>query len=206
MPPASDAWNAARLRVLVVHDEELVQLGFRLLLGEQAWVERCLAAPDATTARALAVRWRPDLALVDAGLVGARVANLVGELRATRRDTYILLLANVEAMTRATVRALGADGFMSRRWPARAMLDAMRPELHQAPVLGSRPNASHLSTRQQEILYLIAAGATNAEIARRLYLSPETVKQHTVALYRKLGVHTRMHAVRVARESGLLAA
>jgi DNA-binding NarL/FixJ family response regulator len=195
-----------RLRVLVIDDEELVQLGFRLLLGEQDWVERCLAAMDRSKALELADRWQPNLVLIDAGLVGARASNLVSTLRARRSNTRVLLLTTVDAMTPPTALALGADGHICKRWPARAMLDVMRPSRHQAAGVRTRARSdSSLSTRQREILYLIAAGATNAEIARRLYLSPDTVKQHATALYRKLGVHTRMHAVRVARESGLLA-
>jgi DNA-binding NarL/FixJ family response regulator len=120
---------------------------------------------------------------------------------ARQLDTRIPLLTTVDVMTRDTVVALGVDAHISRRWPARAMLDVMRPERRHAASVGrAERSASSLSSRQREILYLIAAGATNAEIARRLYLSPDTVKQHATALYRKLGVHTRMRGQGCAGE------
>lgn len=62
-----------------------------------------------------------------------------------------------------------------------------------------------LSARQREILSWIACGETNAEIAERLYLSHHTVKQHTSALYRKLNVRNRTHAVEAARRLGIIA-
>jgi two-component system response regulator DesR len=62
-----------------------------------------------------------------------------------------------------------------------------------------------LSEREREVLELIAAGYTNKEIAEELYLSPHTVKEHTSALYRKLGARNRAEAVQRAQRIGLLA-
>ena len=63
--------------------------------------------------------------------------------------------------------------------------------------------ATPLSEREREVLTLIASGATNREIAKRLYLSPHTVKEHASALYRKLGVKNRAEAARRAERLGL---
>jgi two-component system response regulator DesR len=60
-----------------------------------------------------------------------------------------------------------------------------------------------LTVREREVLVLIASGATNAEIAARLFLSPHTVKEHTSALYRKLGVRNRAQAVQRGQRIGL---
>jgi two-component system response regulator DesR len=70
---------------------------------------------------------------------------------------------------------------------------------HEAP--GGPP----LSDREREVLDLIASGATNREIAGRLYLSPHTVKEHTSSLYRKLSVRNRAEAVTKAQRLGLIA-
>ena len=70
---------------------------------------------------------------------------------------------------------------------------------HEAP--GGPP----LSDREREVLDLIASGATNREIAGRLYLSPHTVKEHTSSLYRKLAVRNRAEAVQKAQRLGLIA-
>jgi two-component system response regulator DesR len=64
--------------------------------------------------------------------------------------------------------------------------------------------APPLSERERQVLEAVAAGATNREIAERLFLSPHTVKEHTSALYRKLGARNRAEAVRRAQRVGLL--
>jgi ATP/maltotriose-dependent transcriptional regulator MalT len=63
--------------------------------------------------------------------------------------------------------------------------------------------ATPLSSREREVLELIGAGATNREIAERLFLSPHTIKDHTTALYRKLDVRNRAEATRKAQQLGL---
>jgi two-component system response regulator DesR len=68
----------------------------------------------------------------------------------------------------------------------------------------ARQPAPLLSDREREVLEEIAAGATNREIAERLFLSPHTVKEHTSAVYRKLGARNRAEAVRRAQRIGLL--
>jgi ATP/maltotriose-dependent transcriptional regulator MalT len=72
-------------------------------------------------------------------------------------------------------------------------------------VFGRREDAPEtpLSEREREVLGLIATGATNKEIAARLFLSPHTVKEHASALYRKLGVKNRAEATRRAERLGL---
>jgi two-component system response regulator DesR len=67
----------------------------------------------------------------------------------------------------------------------------------------SEQPAKPLSEREREVLALIASGATNKEIAGRLYLSPHTVKEHTSSLYRKLGARNRAEAVQRAERLGL---
>jgi two-component system response regulator DesR len=64
--------------------------------------------------------------------------------------------------------------------------------------------AAPLSEREREVLSLMAAGETNAEIAARLYLSPHTIKDHASSVYRKLGVRNRAEAVRQAERLGLI--
>jgi DNA-binding NarL/FixJ family response regulator len=67
----------------------------------------------------------------------------------------------------------------------------------------NEPAPAHLSAREREVLALMAGGATNREIADRLYLSPHTVKDHTSSLYRKLEVRNRTEAVQRAERLGL---
>jgi two-component system response regulator DesR len=194
------------LRVLVVDDSDLVQCGFRLLLGRQPWIERCLPARDVVSAVALARRFEPQVALLNADALDCVPAAFVRDLRQIAPGVRVLLLTQANAVATGTLLAIGVDGFLAHRSPARDLLGAIRfggtdisaPQQHTA-------NTATLSARQHEILRLIADGDTNAEIATRLYLSRHTVKQHTSALYKKLGVRNRIHAIQTAQRQGLIA-
>jgi DNA-binding NarL/FixJ family response regulator len=195
-----------RLRVLVVDDHDVVQWGFRLLLGEQPWVERCLSARTAQEALHLTANLRPDVALVDLFLAGESGADLCESIRAASPETRVLLISGAGRMSAAAARAAGASGFVSKDWDADDVVAAVRrvgmgmtmfePKAQQPEPL--------LSEREREVLELIAAGSTNREIAERLYLSPHTVKEHTSAVYRKLHARNRAEAVQRAQRVGLL--
>jgi two-component system response regulator DesR len=192
--------------VLLLDDEEIVQWGFRLLLGNESWVERCLAAGDAKGALELAHRFEPHVALIDSEALGGDPADFCRALRRLCARTRILLLTQSDVIAPSTVRAAGAAGYVSRGWAVGELLQAIRSaSAGRAIQPHPLPGQSSLSARQQEVLQLIADGSTNSEIAVRLYLSRDTVKQHTVALYRKLGARNRTHAVQTARRRGLIA-
>jgi two-component system response regulator DesR len=195
-----------KLRVLVVDDHDVVHWGFRLLLERQPWVERCVAAAGATEALEQARRLRPHVALVDLLLRDESGAELCEELRSASPETRILLLSGVGSISPAVARASGASGFVSKQLGAGDIVKAVRMVALGMEVFGreeERPGA--LSGREREVVGLIAAGATNREIAKRLYLSPHTVKEHTSAIYRKLGVRNRAEAVKRAQRLGIIA-
>ena len=102
-------------------------------------------------------------------------------------------------------KAAGASGFVSKDWSADEVAMAVRMGGRGMTVCGRQEEApaTPLSDREREVLTLIASGATNREIAERLYLSPHTVKEHASALYRKLGVKNRAEATRRAERLGL---
>ena len=102
-------------------------------------------------------------------------------------------------------QATGATGFVPKDWPAADVVMAVRMVANGMTVFGApdTPIPQPLSAREQEVLELIARGATNQEIATTLALSPHTVKDHASALYRKLDVRNRSEAVRRAARLGL---
>jgi DNA-binding NarL/FixJ family response regulator len=204
MSPA--AASQRKLRVLVVDDHDVVHWGFRVLLGEQPWVERCLAARTGAEALELLRTFSADVALVDLFLVGESGADVCASIRRDSPGTRVLLISGAGRMSPAAARAAGASGFVSKDWEAREVARAVR-----AVGLGmtmfapkSEQPTPLLSEREREVLDLIAAGSTNREIAGRLFLSPHTVKEHTSALYRKLGARNRAEAVQRAQRVGLL--
>ncbi|MDQ6818049.1 MAG: response regulator transcription factor [Actinomycetota bacterium] len=195
-----------RLRVLVVDDHEVVHWGFRVLLGEQSWVERCLAARTGAEALELARNFHPDVALVDLFLAGESGAELCEAIREASPSTRVLLISGAGRMSPATARAAGASGFVSKDAGAAEVAMAVRRVGMGMTTFAPKAEqpAPLLSEREREVLELIAAGSTNREIAQRLYLSPHTVKEHTSALYRKLNARNRAEAVQRAQRIGLL--
>ncbi len=195
-----------RLRVLVVDDHDVVQWGFRVLLGEQPWVERCLAARTGAEALELVRRFRPHVALVDLFLSGESGADVSMLIRRASPSTRVLLISGAGRMSPAAARAAGASGFVSKDLEARDVAAAVRMVGMGMTMFAPKSDqpAPLLSEREREVLDLIAAGSTNREIAQHLYLSPHTVKEHTSALYRKLGARNRAEAVQRAQRIGLL--
>jgi DNA-binding NarL/FixJ family response regulator len=195
-----------KLRVLVVDDHDVVHWGFRVLLGEQPWVEHCLAARTGAEALALLPTLKPDVALVDLFLVGESGADVCDSIRRASPSTRVLLISGAGRMSPAAARAAGASGFVSKDLEAREVVRAVRTVglgMTVFPRKSDQP-APLLSEREREVLDLIAAGSTNREIAARLFLSPHTVKEHTSALYRKLNARNRAEAVQRAQRVGLL--
>ena len=194
-----------RLRVMVVDDHDVVHWGFRLMLGEQPWVERFLSARSGDEAVEMAARYEPHVALVDLFLGEESGAEVCERVRARSPVTRVLLISGAGRLSPSAARAAGASGFVSKDWDAGDVARAVRmvglgmtvfePQREAAPTM--------LSEREREVLALIASGATNREIAGALFLSPHTVKEHTSAIYRKLEVRNRAEAVQRAQRLGL---
>ena len=195
------------LRVLVADDHDVVHWGFRLLLERQSWVRQCAAATTADEALELAERMQPDVALVDLFLGEASGAELTAELLARSPKTRVLLISGAGTVSRGVARAAGASGFVSKDWGAPDIVKAVRMVGLDMEVFGaqSENEPPSLTKREREVLGEIATGATNREIGERLYLSPHTIKEHTSAIYRKLGVRNRAAAVKRAQRIGLVA-
>ncbi len=118
----------------------------------------------------------------------------------------MLLISGAGRMSPAAARAAGASGFISKDSPAREVVAAVRTVGFGMTMFAPKAEQPEplLTEREREVLDLIAAGSTNREIAEQLYLSPHTVKEHTSALYRKLGARNRAEAVQRAQRIGLL--
>jgi DNA-binding NarL/FixJ family response regulator len=199
--------SPGRLRVLVVDDHDVVHWGFRLMLTQQSWVERCVSAHSGEEAMALAGRYRPHVALVDLFIGEESGAEICERIRAAEPSTRVLLFSGAGDISPSAARAAGASGFVYKDWPAPRIASAVRAvglgktvfERHE------RQETLGLSSRERAVLELMASGATNPEIADTLHLSKHTVKEHTSAVYRKLGVRNRTEAVQRGQRLGLLA-
>jgi DNA-binding NarL/FixJ family response regulator len=198
-----------RLRVLVVDDHDVVHWGFRLMLSQQPWVERCVSALSGEEALGLAGRYRPHVALVDLFIGDESGAEVCERLRAAEPGTRVLLFSGAGEISPRAARAAGASGFASKDWPARRIASAVRMVGMGGTVFDARreeptARAMGLSERERDVLVLMADGKTNPEIGEALHLSRHTVKEHSSAVYRKLGVRNRTEAVQRAQRLGLV--
>jgi DNA-binding NarL/FixJ family response regulator len=196
-----------RLRLLAVDDHEVVRWGFRLLMADQPWIERCLTAGTPEEALDLAARYRPHVAVIDLFMGDSSGAELCSTLRERQPATKVLLISGAGWLSPAAARAAGASGFVPKDWDAADVTSAVRMVANGMTVFVPREErpAAGLSARERQIVELMAQGSTNGEIAGELHLSPHTVKDHASAVYRKLGVRNRAEAVRRAERLGLTA-
>ena len=160
----------------------------------------------------------PDVVLMDLQF-GARSqatgADATRRIRALDAAPYVLVLTNYDsdADILGAVEA-GASGYLLKDAPPHELIAAVRAaaagESALAPVIASRllsrmraPQAS-LSSREIEVLELVAAGRSNTEVAGDLFVSETTVKSHLAHIFTKLGVSSRTAAVSAARTRGIL--
>jgi DNA-binding NarL/FixJ family response regulator len=220
--------SGAKLRVLVADDHALVRHGFRSILAGEHDIEVIGEASDGREAVAIATRDRPDVVLMD-----IRMPVLDG-IEATRAITEDPLVSNTKVIVLTTfdldeyvfgaLRA-GASGFLLKGVEPTELISAVRTVADGAALLepsatrrlieaytggvrdGGHPVATlpdDLTSREIEILALIADGSTNAEIAERLVISPLTVKSHVSRILTKMDARDRTQLVVMAYESGLV--
>jgi DNA-binding NarL/FixJ family response regulator len=153
--------------------------------------------------------FRPDLAVIEAPIEGHDGrSEALARLRQAGGPTMVVALArSVDApLARALVR-YGVRGLILRSTPAMEAVALLRQVAEGQVVfpsavmqhLSGSDELAELSLRQLEVLELLALGASNGEIARRLYISPNTVKFHVREIYTRLGVHNRVEAARLVQ-------
>ena len=212
-------------RVLIADDQALVRAGFRKLLEAAPDIEVVGEAADGREAVDLARRLRPTVVLMD-----IRMPRLDG-IEATRRltadgDGTRVLILTTFGLDDYVYDALtaGASGFMLKDAPPEELLAAVEvvalgdaliaPAVTRSvieefarrapPPSAPPPVLDELTTREREVLELLARGLSNAEIAERLVVSDGTVKTHVAHVLAKLRLRDRVQAVILAYESGMI--
>jgi two-component system response regulator DevR len=197
--------------VLIVDDHPAVREGMRAILETQPDVRVVGAAGSTAEAVALADRLRPGLILLDVRLPGRGGLEACRELRARVPEARILMMSGLPATSPLLhAAAAAADGFLSKessageiirivrevvsgraavdQTSARTMFRSLQTEGALAPQLDS------LSAREREVLALLSEALTNREIAKRLFLSEKTVRNHVSNVLRKLSFTHRTQA------------
>lgn len=199
-----------RLRVMVVDDHDIVHWGLRVMLGRLPWVERSYSAHTGADALAIAGRHDIDVALVDLFLGAESGPEICEQLRARRPELRVLLISGSGQISSRAAVSCGASGFVSKDLSGLEIVRAIRAIADGMTVFSSEPvpeavsPAQDLSEREHQVLALMAAGATNREIAAQLHLSPHTVKEYASSLYRKLEARNRLEAVKRAEKLGII--
>jgi DNA-binding NarL/FixJ family response regulator len=211
------------IRVLIADDQSMVRAGFRMLLSSEKDIEVVAEASDGLEAVAKAARFDPTVILMD-----IRMPELDG-LEATRRilatnDSVQILILTTFGLDEYVYEALraGASGFVLKDDPPEQLISAVRtvaggnallsPEITKQVIRQftrlPRPQPpkelDDLTSREQDILRLIATGLSNAEIGDRLFISETTVKTHVTHILQKLGLRDRVQAVVLAYQAGLI--
>jgi DNA-binding NarL/FixJ family response regulator len=192
--------------VLLVDSSDIIHIGLRVLLRRQPWVTRVLSARRGADAVLLAMRHEPRVALVDLFIGDEYGIEICAAIRRRTPNVRVLLTSSSGTITQHAAHLAGASGFIAKDCSANDLLAALRKAAIEQPRFVWSPDASRgtLSSRQQQILSLMAAGATNQAIADALGLSLDTVKHHTRLIYRRLQVRNRAAAVHLAERLGLL--
>jgi DNA-binding NarL/FixJ family response regulator len=213
------------IRVLIADDQRVVRDGLTMLVGLIEGVEVVAAACDGIHAVELAKRERPDVVLMDLRMPRMEGAEATRQIRASLPDTHVLVLTTyADDQSLFPALAAGAHGYLTKDASAeeieRAIRSLVAGQTHLDPAVqqrlvaaalesrppppgGSAPLPDDLTPREAEVLKLIAAGLSNAQIAQQLVLSGATVKTHVNRIFYKTGARDRAQAVRYAYEHGI---
>lgn len=222
----------APVRVLLVDDQALMRMGFRLVLEAEDGIEVVGEAGDGASAVRQAAVLRPDVVLMDVRMPGMNGIEATEQVVAQGSGVRVLILTtfDLDEYAFAALRA-GASGFLLKDARPAELVAAIRAVSTGDAVVSPRvtrrmlemfsdrlpdgraseggaaaadPRLSQLTSREAEVLRTVAEGMSNAEIAERLFLSEATVKTHVGRILAKLQVRDRVQAVVLAYETGLV--
>jgi DNA-binding NarL/FixJ family response regulator len=212
-----------QVRVLIADGDPLLQDLLSVMIEQDPQMKVVGKAEDGRTAIQMAARLAPDIVLMDDRLPLLDGLQALEAIVAERPDARVLVLTGAACEERA-IRAfrLGARGYVPKRgglavlprairsvmegeaWMERRLSGRLVDELSRLARRAEDQPEAALSAREREVLGLIGCGLTNAQIARKLFLSPYTVKIHVSNILRKLDVPNRTEAALFAMKRGLV--
>lgn len=208
-----EATNNPPIGVMVVDDHPLLREGIAAVLSNDARFAVIAQAGDGREALRQFVRYRPDVTLMDMQMPLMNGADSAAAILELAPQARIVVLATCAGDVQA-LRAIqaGASGYLLKsglRTDLPQIIVAVHNGEHRIPPevraeLARYIDTEALSARETEVLFIVAAGNSNKQVARKLGISEETVKVHMRAILAKLGARDRTHAVVIAVRRGII--
>ena len=194
------------IRIIVADDHRLMLDAIRTALEGEAEIEIVGEAESGEKVVSLVGRLRPDVVLLDLRMPGMSGFSVLDDLRQRHPDVKVVILSGVDEpqVIDAALRH-GAEAYVLKHVEPRDLAATIRQAVENTvfhrvaePAAALPSNSAKLSPKELTILRGIAAGSSNKELARELWVSEQTVKFHLTNIYRKLGVANRTEAARYA--------
>jgi DNA-binding NarL/FixJ family response regulator len=209
----ADAADQPEITCLIVDDHEVVREGLRLSLSRSPNIRVVGEASDGETAVAMTKRRKPNVVVMDVRMPGMDGLEATKEISLEVPESAVLIFtAYSERSLLSRGLDSGAKGYILKEAPHDTLLRAITKvaggETYVDPALMpaffSKDRDDMLTSREREILQLLADGMSNADVAGKLFISQETVKSHVRHILAKLEADTRTHAVAIALRDAII--
>ncbi len=217
--------GAEAVRVVLVDDHAILRQSLKMLLGARPEIEIVGEANDGREAIALCERLKPDVVLMDLSMPELNGIEATRQLKRSCPATRVIVLSAYgdQDQLREALRA-GATGYVIKRSDIEELTMAIQmvrrgntyfsadlassvdisEVIYQSRRPEARSDADSLTSREREVLQLIAEGNTGKDIAGKLYISPKTVEGHKTRIMSKVGARNRADLIRFALRSGIV--
>ncbi|ANZ37781.1 DNA-binding response regulator [Lentzea guizhouensis] len=206
------------ISVLIADDQEMVRVGFRMILEKQPDITVVADVPDGVAAVSVARELRPDVALLDIRMPGLDGLEVTKKLAGSVTKVVVVTTFDLDEYVHTALEN-GASGFLTKDAGPALLVEAVRAAAAGNALISpqvtvrmlehfarpaSRPDLGLLTAREQDVVREVARGLSNQEIAGVLYLSLSTVKTHLASVQTKLNVKNRVGIASWAWRAGLV--
>ncbi len=211
----------SRIRVLIAEDHDVVQDGFKMLINGEDDMEVVATAVDGVEAVLRARATKPDVILMDLRMPRKGGIEALNEICQENPSARVLMMTGYNDDERLfTALRMGAKGYLPKLCRSEELFQAIR-YVYQGEIFlhptstrhlidevngSSEQHAAHesLTSREMDVLQLVAQGFSNKEVADQLYVSPRTVRTHMSNILSKLNLSNRTQATLYALEQGVV--
>lgn len=211
-----------QIRILIVDDDPMMQLGLEQVLGDYSYIEIVGLADNGKLGVEEAIEKKPDLVVMDIAMPQLDGIAATQQIKEKLPDTRVVVLTSHDSQQEVMgALSSGADAYCVKGASIERLISAITaaidgatyldPQVGRMVIQNLQPtspavpeNSANLSSRELDVLKLLVEGKTNTEIAKDLFLSPNTIKTHVKGIMNKLAVDDRVKAAVVALRTGLV--